>query len=252
MSARPVQFSSGGLALRGELHTPAVLPAPAFVCIHGLTLNHHMFEPLAARAEAAGIACLRFHLRGHGDSEGRLEEQGFEEQVADLRAALAFMRARPEVEASRLGLLGFSLGGALASVAAAREAPGAIKALATWGSLLDTGHWMKLRLAEYGAPSQGLVKIWDEIPVSSRLFSEAIANDPFGDALAFKGPFFAAHGGKDQNHPPAKSRELVAKRQELGRPAEGFFPEKSGHKFRVAEDWEALCAKTLAFFQASL
>ena len=97
-----------------------------------------------------------------------------------------------------------------------------------------------------------MVKIWDYIAVSSRLFSEAIAQDPFQDALDYEGPYFAAHGGRDRNHPQEKSVELVAARQKLGKSAIGYFPESSGHKFLAPDIRDTLNQKTLDFFKASL
>lgn len=243
MSERPVEFGP----LRGILHDAG--KGPAFACVHGLTLKHSMFADLGAMAEAAGISLLRFHLSGHHDSGGKLEEQGFLDQLADLLLALEFLGDQKGVDPARVGLLGFSMGGALAAVAS-KKAP--LKALATWGSLWDTKRWTDARLEQYGAPDSGMVKIWDGIPVSARLFSEAIGLDPYQDALGFKGPFFAAHGGRDRNHPQEKSIELVAERKKLGLPAQGYFPERSGHKFQVPEDWNELNQKTLDFFKASL
>jgi predicted acyl esterase len=250
LSEVAVEFAAtDGSRLRGLLHLPTRAPAPGFICIHGLTLNHEMFAELGRRAADAGIACLRFHMRGHGDSEGALEAQGFEDEVADARNALEYLAARPELDAGRLGVLGFSLGGAVAAVLSARME---FKALATWASLLDTQRWTSLRYEQYGRPFEGMVRIWDEIPVSESLFDQAIALDPFTDVLDFKGPYFAAHGGRDRNHPQEKSIEAVELRLARGLPSEGYFPSLSGHKFQIPEDQALLVKKTLSFFKASL
>jgi dipeptidyl aminopeptidase/acylaminoacyl peptidase len=247
VSQRAVQFDSGGSALKGVLHEGG--NGPGFVCVHGLTLSHEMFADLGALAEVAGISVLRFHLRGHHDSGGKLEEQGFLDQVADVAAAVEFMKAQPGLDPARVGLLGFSLGGAAACVASPRLG---LKALATWASLFDTKRWQDERYSQYRGPLDGVIRIWDNIAVSVRLFKEAIGCDPFQDALNFPGPYFAAHGGRDRNHPQAKSIELVEARKKMGRPAEGYFPPASGHKFQVAEDWKLLNQKTLDFFKESL
>jgi dipeptidyl aminopeptidase/acylaminoacyl peptidase len=243
VSETPVEFGP----LKGVLH--GLAKGPAFACIHGLTLNHEMFAELGRMAEAEGISMLRFHLRGHHDSGGKLEEQGFLDEVEDALAAIEFLKGLPGVDPARVGLLGFSLGGAVAAVASSR-AP--LKALATWGSLLDTKRWQDERYKQYRAPEGGIIRIWDGIAVSVRLFKEAIGCDPFQNALDFPGPLFAAHGLKDRNHPPEKSAELVAKRQALGRPAEGFFPPLSGHKFQDPAVRLELNQRTLAFFKAAL
>jgi dipeptidyl aminopeptidase/acylaminoacyl peptidase len=252
MPLRPVAFGP----LNGVFHDASDAASasgsaagPAFACIHGLTLDHDMFAELGARAERLGISVLRFHMRGHFDSGGKLEEQGFEDEIADALDALSFLRAQPGVDPARVGLLGFSIGGAVAAVVSKRSP---LKALATWGSLLDTARWKDERYAQYRGAEDGIVRIWDGIGVSARLFSEAIACNPFQDALDFGGPYFAAHGGRDRNHPQEKSMELVQKRQSLGRPAEGFFPPSSGHKFQNPQDRERLNAMTLDFFRRSL
>lgn len=243
MSEVAVEFGP----LKGILHG-AGSPA-GFACIHGLTLHHDMFQELGRRAEAAGLSLLRFHLRGHHDSGGKLEEQGFNDAVEDVRAGVEFLKSQPGMDPSRVGLLGFSIGGAESAVLSKRTA---LKALAIWGSLLATAKWKEDRYQEYAVDEQGLVRIWGNIAVSHRLFKEATEQDPFQDALDFKGPLFVAHGGKDRNHPQSKSIELVAKRAERGLPVESYFPENSGHKFQPAEDREILNQKTLDFFKASL
>src|SRR5258708_7399540 len=164
MSARPVEFGP----LRGVLHDAG--KGPAFACIHGLTLSHDMFASLGELAQEEGITVLRFHMRGHHDSQGRLEDQGFNDEVADALAALEYLEKQPGVDPARAGLLGFSIGGAVAAVASKRAR---LRALATWGSLLDTTRWKDERYAQYRAPQGGVVKIWDDIAVSSRLFTEA-------------------------------------------------------------------------------
>ena len=97
-------------------------------------------------------------------------------RLLDAAAALDFLGSRPGLDPQRLGVLGFSSGsGAAAAVLSARRQ---LKALATWGSLLDTKNWTDLRFDQYGPPKDGVVEIWDGIPVSERLFTEAIASDP--------------------------------------------------------------------------
>ena len=69
----------------------------------------------------AGVASLRFDLRGHGDGEGRQEDLTLAAILNDIRAALEWLRQSSG--ASRLSLLGASFtGGACAYYAARRAA----------------------------------------------------------------------------------------------------------------------------------
>lgn len=209
-----------------------------------------MFREAAQVFAEQGVASLSLDLRGHGRSGGDLKEQGFEDQLDDLRRALDVLVAAPGADAARLGLLGFSLGGALAAVLA--ESESRLKALALWSPLLKSTPWDEARQIQYGPPRNGLQPIWNGILVSQRLFSEARARDPYASALAWPGPFFVCHGGRDKNHPQARSVELAAARQTAGLPVAACFPPQSGHHYRDEAGRALRDALTAAFFRASL
>ena len=80
-------------------------------------------KPFALIADAlsrAGIAVLRFDDRGVGRSTGDFASATTSDFAADARAAVAYLRARPEIDPARVGVLGHSEGGLeVASMAAA-------------------------------------------------------------------------------------------------------------------------------------
>jgi dipeptidyl aminopeptidase/acylaminoacyl peptidase len=218
-------------------------------CIHGLTLTQAIFDEPAAALEAQGVASLRLDLRGHGQSGGRLQDQGFDDQVADVRAAALGLAGLPGADPQRRGLLGFSMGGAMGALIA-NEA--GLKALALWSPLLKTGFWDGERQQQYGPPQGAFQPIWDGILVSRRLFSEAVVKDPYAAALAWEGPFLVCHGGKDRNHPQARSVELAAARQAQARPVVSYFPPLSGHRYHHPGERRLRDSLTAAFFGSSL
>ena len=59
-----------------------------------------------------GYGVLLFDRRGEGDSDGDPNALGWDGE-RDLRAAIAFLLARPDVEAGRIGGIGLSVGGEL-------------------------------------------------------------------------------------------------------------------------------------------
>jgi dipeptidyl aminopeptidase/acylaminoacyl peptidase len=248
-----IEFAAAdGSPLRGTLCVPAGAgPFPAVLCVHGLTLDQGLFASPAAALAHAGVASLRLDLRGHGASGGQLKAQGFEDQLEDLRHGLRALAARPDVDAARVGLLGFSMGGAMGAVVSA-EAGSPLNALALWSPLLKTGPWNQARQGQYGPPKDGYQEIWDGILVSEKLFSQALDHDPYGAALAFKGPFFVCHGGKDRNHPQARSVELAQARQAADRSVASYFPANSGHRYHDAAERATRDALSAAFFASSL
>ncbi len=120
-----VRIDGSGVSLAGRLFLPAGPgPHPAVVLLHGgglkrLNTAPLFFAPLLARC---GVAALVYDKRGTGASEGFWEAADFDDFVADAGAAVAFLRERPQVDAGRVGLMGFSQGGRLAPVVAARHA----------------------------------------------------------------------------------------------------------------------------------
>jgi dipeptidyl aminopeptidase/acylaminoacyl peptidase len=115
-----VHFNSGGLKLAGLLHLPDDLPAgqrrAAIVVLHGFGSNKDGGISMAASQLFAslGYITLRFDMRGCGQSEGPRGKVICLEQVQDTQAAIDFLQTRPEVDASRIGVMGHSFGAAVA------------------------------------------------------------------------------------------------------------------------------------------
>ena len=73
----------------------------------------------------------------------RLEHTSF---IEDSRAALAYLGSRPDVEAGRVGVTGFCMGGGLTFVTAC-ELSNEIAAAAPWSQLAST--FERLKAARY-------------------------------------------------------------------------------------------------------
>lgn len=112
---------SGPLELEGVLHTPTGGgPVPVVVVCHphpqyGGDMANNVVMAVVRGAVARGIAALRFNFRGVGRSTGTYD--GGRGEQDDVRAALACAAARPEVDAARLGLAGYSFGAVMAASA---------------------------------------------------------------------------------------------------------------------------------------
>ena len=89
------------------------------VFIHGLGGNRGGLLDEAMMLTRHGYGALLPDLRNHGQSQGTVTTLGYTE-VEDVRGAVAYLLARPEVNPERIGLVGSSMGGALAIRAAAR------------------------------------------------------------------------------------------------------------------------------------
>jgi uncharacterized protein len=120
--------------LGGTLTLPARgrAPFPAVVTLTGSGAHYrdgnrtpeHPYRPFRQIAEALaryGVATLRLDDRGVGESAGDASAATAEDTAADAEAALTFLRARPEIDPQRLGLVGHSYGGEIAPMVAAGD-----------------------------------------------------------------------------------------------------------------------------------
>ena len=155
ISRYPVTIWSEGSRLAAEVVRPAdrSQPRPAILLCHGWGgLKEHLAERYAVPFAEAGYVCLVFDYRGWGGSDGRmisapetppLTEAGSctvpvrvirelvdpLDQVADIRACLAWLLSEDGVDPDRVGLWGSSYGGGhVIVVAGTDERPKAVVA----------------------------------------------------------------------------------------------------------------------------
>ena len=67
---------------------------------------------------AKGYAVLFLEKRGVNGSGGHWAKQSFDDRAADVRAALDYVRSRPDIDGQRIGVCGHSQGGWIAQLAA--------------------------------------------------------------------------------------------------------------------------------------
>ena len=127
MPARSVEITSGELTLAGVLHTPEGNgPFPAVVVCHphprmGGDMTSNVVLAAVEGLDAQGIAALRFNFRGSGASEGTHDDGKGERD--DVRAALSFAAGLHELDATRIGLAGYSFGAGMSAAVASDELP---------------------------------------------------------------------------------------------------------------------------------
>lgn len=166
MQFRRISFhNSRGERLDARLDLPDPEPPAAyavfahcFTCTKDYNVVYHISKVLAE----SGIAVLRFDFTGLGESEGDFARTTFSSNVDDLKAAADFLEKNHG--APKL-LIGHSLGGAAALLAAARIS--AVTAIATIAAPAQTS--TMLRLFE-GVRDQILREGEAEIKVAGRPF----------------------------------------------------------------------------------
>ncbi len=138
-----VVFEVNGQKIFGVIHHPnGEGPAPAVLICHGFAGHkvgyRRLYVQMAESLSKAGIATLRVDFRGCGDSEGCFGDVTIDQLVGDAQAALEFLGEQEEIDETRLGLLGVSLGGPV-SVLAAQDAT--LQSLALWAPVANGVKW---------------------------------------------------------------------------------------------------------------
>ncbi len=119
-----------GVRLAGTLTRPrGAGPHPAALLISGSapvdrdgsSAGHMPFLVLADALTRRGLAVLRVDARGVGRSGGKAGLATTTERVADVEAALAFLRKREDIAPGRVGLVGHSEGASVAALTASRD-----------------------------------------------------------------------------------------------------------------------------------
>jgi predicted acyl esterase len=107
-----------GLVLRGWFAPGKNRDAIVFV--HGLAANRVAFLREGESLVRHGHGVLLYDSRASGESDGRMATFGDRERL-DVEGALDFLVARPDVDRSKLGLFGCSVGGTTVALVAATD-----------------------------------------------------------------------------------------------------------------------------------
>ena len=118
MTSTRARFPCGDITLEGEWHFPQGNgPFPAVVVCHphplfGGDMLNNVVVAICQALSRQSIAAFRFNFRGVGNSGGAFG-RGIAEQE-DVKAALAFVLSNPDIDAGRIGLVGYSFGASVA------------------------------------------------------------------------------------------------------------------------------------------
>jgi alpha-beta hydrolase superfamily lysophospholipase len=183
---------------------------PAIVVVHGWESNRGRTFAHVRYLHAAGFHCLVFDVRGHGDSPEETLPINVPEFAEDTTAAVRWVATRAEVSA--VGVLGHSMGGTGAIVAASHEP--LIKAVVSASAPADL-----VRMTRKTFQMAGM-QIPELIATPLAWFTAAVlliprrhsVEDASATAAAarYRGPLLLIHGAQDHGVPVAHL-ELIAR-----------------------------------------
>jgi alpha-beta hydrolase superfamily lysophospholipase len=128
-------------------------PLPTVVLAHGFASDKSTLDMLARRLARAGYAVITFDFRGHGQSRMPFERvrEGRGGLLEDMSAAVAYARAHPRLDGTRIAVGGHSMGASAALRYASYES-GVAAVIGISGGTDPEGPY----------PVQNLLLIWAE------------------------------------------------------------------------------------------
>ncbi|HEY6290572.1 MAG TPA: alpha/beta fold hydrolase [Terriglobia bacterium] len=253
---RLIEFSNrSGHRLRGMIHATSPSErssAPGVVFFHGFTgdrmESHWIFVKCSRELARAGISSLRFDFFGSGESDGEFRQASIDSEIADAEDAVEFFRREGGIDPGRLGLLGLSLGGAIAALVAQRIQA---RALVLWAAVARLPHLRTLADA-FARPLFGNDGAHEYAGHTvSEHFLEAVERlDPLTGVARFDGPTLIVHPERDEyldlSHPEDYFRASAAgvKDKVIVRGADHTF---------TSVAWESeVIGRTVEWFRANL
>ena len=245
----------GGLAM--TLTLPDDFDAETDSCtliilMHGI-FSSKDFTPMptiAKRLAKAGVASIRFDFGGHWSSEGEMAQMTIEKEIADALAMWDYACSLPYV--NKIGLLGHSQGGVVASMTAGRiasrdsvEKPLYGLALLAPASVLKNacrnGRLFDARFDPADPPEY--VRCFKMMKLGREYLLSTQQLDIYGTAQAYKGPVRIIHGKEDNMVPMWCSEDF---KRTYGDAAELLVVEGENH--RISKKTKRVAQLVTEFF----
>lgn len=226
---------------------------PAVVICHGFKgfKDWGFFPRIGERLAVAGCTAVSFNFSGSGvgedgetfDEVQRFAHLTYSNALRDLAIVLdALDRGDLGARPPAYGLLGHSMGGAIAVLRAAHD--DRVRALVTWGGVARFGSlWCPEAIPEWRRSGRTPVvnqRTGQVLWLSTDLLDDLAVHghttlDVLRGAAAVRAPWLIAHGSEDESVPVAAAHELAR----AARPGTAELLEipDTGHTFGVRHPW---------------
>jgi dienelactone hydrolase len=180
--------------------------------------EYRFFRQIADTVSRRGIAVLRMDDRGWGASKGDPARATTADLADDIRAGIAFLRARPEIDPERIAVAGHSEGAIMAALIAASDPR--IRSIVLLAAPSRSGREIldfQLRdaLVNTGLSGPALEAAFaraaaerDSVAATVPWVRWFMDHDPLATARQLRAPVLILHGATDRQVPAAQAAEL--------------------------------------------
>lgn len=195
--------------------------APAVLLLHGFATNknevNNTNQQIASALAQRGIISLRIDFRGYGDSAGNPEDFSINDMVNDAQQAYQFLSRLTSVDQDKIGIIGFSLGAAVALLASEKVechslgllSP-ALNLLNDFTTFLGRDTIQQLSQLQNSTDSIEITLPWRQIKISKAFYESLRDLNPQRAAAQFNGNLFCVAGSKDFSAPNVETIDSVS------------------------------------------
>lgn len=253
---KSIEMASNGLTLRGMLHMPGNVSgkAPVVLIFHGFTGNkmepHFIFVKLSRMLEKAGIASIRFDFGNSGESDGDFINMTLSGEISDACNILDFARKIDGIDPDRIGLVGLSMGGAVASALAGKRS-NQVKTVCLWAPAGNMGELIMQGQTEQTIGYVRKAGFYDErgFRVGSGFVDDVLKLDIFSIAKNYDKNVLIIHGDQDTAVPLATSRRYL---EGYGGRAELKIIKDADHTFNSYQWEKEALESTIKYLESNL
>jgi len=253
---RSLQWKSGGQKLAATAHLPCSPKKkhPAVLFCHGFTGDRieqrYIFVRASRNLAVSGIGSLRFDYRGCGESEGLFKDFTLLDYIEDAETALDQLKSLAGVDADRLGILGYSLGGCVAAEILSRHPE--IKASVLWSPVAFPKDLFSERAREMRQPGPSTKKDfieYDGWAIGTDFIRSLEKIEPVKSLARYPGPALLCHGAQDSVVDPSHSRAYAQARTGLDQITDILLLPESNHGYKPLKEDETLLKQTTSWFK---
>lgn len=177
----------------------------AVLLLHGFGSDkdevNSIFKEMASLFEARNIVSLRIDFCGYGESDGEPEDSSVDTMIADAKSAFEYLSGLPYLEAASIGIVGFSLGAAVAMLLTQSVSCRALALLspalnlendftaflgeAVMDELSQCNHFVEVDLS------------WRKMRIGRKFYDSLFQHNPLIEIKNYKGPLFCIAGEND-------------------------------------------------------
>lgn len=230
--------------MRGFFHQPDKKEFPVCIIFHGFTGQKtgtkFSYVQLSRLLEARGIATLRLDFLGSGESDLNFNDMTFKDELACARVILEEVLKMEA--ATKVMLLGHSMGGAIASELA-KLYPDKIEKMCLWAPAYNLPEALDYLVGKIPANKDGNYD-HDGYVISQEFVDDMLSRDLYQGLDIYKNKLLMIHGTKDTTVP------FVISERYLRECSDGFdfvAIEDANHNFDKVEDIKRVLKLSLDF-----